>query len=162
MSTYRYRIVDVFTTRQFEGNPLAVFPNAEGLDRATMQRIARELNLSETVFIFPPARLRIFTPLIELDFAGHPTIGAGFVMLDEKIAVPKDGRFVVEENVGSVPIRVDGAMLWLTTPPIRDGRIFDRAACANALGLPLSDLIEIEPQLLDAGNPTFSSTTKRP
>ena len=66
--TYRYRVVDVFTGKRFEGNPLAVFPEASGLDDATMQRIARELNLSETVFAFPAAqpghdaRVRIFTP----------------------------------------------------------------------------------------------------
>src|ERR1044072_8922226 len=112
MSTrsYRYRVADVFTTRQFEGNPLAVFPNAEGLDQATMQRIARELNLSETVFISPPARFKIFTPLTELHFAGHPTIGAGFVMLDEKLAVPKDGRFVVQENIGEGSSRGGGGV----------------------------------------------------
>src|SRR5213082_2064425 len=86
MPKYSYRIVDVFTTRQFEGNPLADFPDAEGLDRATMQRIAREMNLSETVFIVAPAasdcvaRLKIFSPARELDFAGHPTVGAAFVL----------------------------------------------------------------------------------
>lgn len=162
--SYRYRIVDVFTTRQFEGNALAVFPDAAGLDRLTMQRIARELNLAETVFIFAPAgngsaaKLKIFTPGREMDFAGHPTIGAGFVMLDEKMAAPRDGRFLVEENVGSVPIRVDGGdppMLWMTTPAIHEGPVFERAACAGALGVPLSDLAGVEPQLLDGGNPTL-------
>jgi trans-2,3-dihydro-3-hydroxyanthranilate isomerase len=161
---YRYRLVDVFTTRQLEGNPLAVFPSAAGLDDATMLRIAREMNLSETVFFFPPssnrfaARLKIFTPWREMEFAGHPTVGSGFVLLDEKMTRPVDGRFVVEENIGPVPIRVDDGpspMVWLTTPPIRDGRSFDRRGCAGALGLEERDLLDITPQILDAGNPTL-------
>jgi trans-2,3-dihydro-3-hydroxyanthranilate isomerase len=151
MSVYRYRTVDVFTTTQFEGNQLAVFPEAAGLDGATMQR-----------FVLPPssdqcaARLKIFTPAREMEFAGHPTIGSSFVLLDEKWVTPRQGRFVLEENVGRVPIRVDGeSMLWLTTPPIRDGAHFYRATCAGALGVPESDLLDITPQLLDAGNPTL-------
>ena len=160
----RYRVVDVFTTRRLEGNALAVFPDAAGLDAATMQKIARELNLAETVFILPPsgsgfaARLRIFTPSREMPFAGHPTIGASFVLLDQGIAAAHNGGFVVEEAVGPVPIRVDGGdppMLWLTTPPIRERATFDRALCANALGLSLEETLNIQPQLLDAGNPTL-------
>lgn len=163
MSNVRYRVVDVFTTRQLEGNALAVFPAASGLDEKTMQQIARELNLAETVFIFPPsssryaARLRIFTPWRELPFAGHPTIGASFVLLDEGLAVTHDGSFVLEENVGPVAIRVDGGnppKLWLTTPPIRERNTFDRSLCAEALGLSLEQTLNIQPQLLDAGNPT--------
>lgn len=162
--TYRYRVVDVFTTRQFEGNPLAVFPEASGIGDVTMQQIARELNLSETVFIFPAtsnksvARLRIFTPGRELPFAGHPTIGTSFVLLDERASSLPDGGFILEENIGPVAVRVDRGdppMLWLVTPPIRDGRIFDRSSCATALGLSLDDTLNVQPQLLDAGNPTL-------
>ena len=161
MPNYRYRVVDVFTTRQFEGNPLAVFLDGSGLADATMQQIARELNLSETVFLFPAtsnkfaARLRIFTPGRELPFAGHPTIGTSFVLLDEKLVSPAGGGFVLEEKIGPVPVRVDRGdppMLWLTTPPIREVRFFDRAACATALGLSLADILDVQPQLLDAGN----------
>ena len=81
-----YYHVDVFTTVPLEGNPLAVFPDATGVDAGTMQRIARELSLSETTFILPRqsndhrTRVRIFTPSQELQFAGHPTIGTAFVM----------------------------------------------------------------------------------
>lgn len=162
--TYRYRVVDVFTTRQFEGNPLAVFPDAYGIDDIAMQQIARELNLSETVFVFPAtsnksaARLRIFTPGRELPFAGHPTIGTSFVLLDERAASLPEGGFVLEENIGPVAVRVDRGdppMLWLATPPIRDGRFFDRSSCATALGLSLNDTLDVPPQLLDAGNPTL-------
>ena len=161
MRNYRYRVVDVFTTTQFEGNPLAVFLDGSGLADATMQRIARELNLSETVFIFPAtskkfaARLRIFTPGRELPFAGHPTIGTSFILLDEKSVSPSGGGFILEEKIGPVPVRVDRGdppMLWLTTPPIHEVRFFERAACATALGLSLADIADVTPQLLEAGN----------
>src|SRR5689334_9934157 len=110
MRDYRYRVVDLFTTKQFEGNPLAVFLDGTGLADDTMQRIARELNLSETVFIFPAtsnkfaARLRIFTPGRELPFAGHPTIGTGWILLHEKVVSPAGGGFVLEEKIGPVPV----------------------------------------------------------
>lgn len=114
MTPYRFHTLDVFTDRPFSGNPLAVFTDAQGLDTATMQAIAREFNLSETVFVFPPEspantrRLRIFTPGAEMPFAGHPTIGAAFLLA--KIgAVPLAGRetrIVLEENVGPVPVLI--------------------------------------------------------
>ncbi|HMF76382.1 MAG TPA: PhzF family phenazine biosynthesis protein [Bryobacteraceae bacterium] len=163
-STRTYRIVDVFTRHRREGNPLAVFPDGEGLDTSTMQSVAGELNLSETVFILPStrpdcaARLRIFTPTREMQFAGHPTVGASFVLLDEGI-VPKDSeRFVLEEGVGPVPIRVepgDRPLIWLTTPAIHDGPVFDRALCAEVLCLDAADLLTPTPQLLTAGNPAI-------
>jgi hypothetical protein len=79
----KYRILDVFTERPLAGNALAVVLDGEGLEDGAMQAIAREFNLSETVFVLPPekpahaARLRIFTPGAELPFAGHPTVGSG-------------------------------------------------------------------------------------
>lgn len=160
----RYRVVDVFTEQPLEGNALAVFPNALGLDDATMQKIAKELNLSETTFVFPATRadcaanIRIFTPTMEMIFAGHPTIGTSFVLLDEEIVSRESGHFVVEEKVGPVSIRVEAGerpLIWLKTPPINDGRTFDRGLCAKALGLNTSDLLEIDPQYLSAGNPTL-------
>jgi trans-2,3-dihydro-3-hydroxyanthranilate isomerase len=82
----RYVVADVFTDSALGGNPLAVFTDARDLDSLTMQALARELNLSETVFVLPPqsadadARIRIFTPSAELRFAGHPTLGSAFVL----------------------------------------------------------------------------------
>ncbi|MGD1066206.1 MAG: PhzF family phenazine biosynthesis protein [Vulcanimicrobiaceae bacterium] len=160
MPKYRYRIVDVFTDAPLEGNPLAVIPDARGLDAAAMLRIAREFNLSETTFAFPPTQpdtaavVRIFTPTYEMTFAGHPTIGTAAVLRDEG-RVPADAvRFVLEEKVGPVPVRVDGDMLWLTTPPIALGREYDRAACARAIGLDERDLLPgVPPHWLSAGNP---------
>ena len=104
--SHAYTVVDVFTTEPLAGNPLAVFPDASEFDAVTMQRIARELNLAETAFVLPAtrkdcaARVRIFTPAKELAFAGHPTVGAAFVLLQKGI-VPSDSTdFMLEEEVG--------------------------------------------------------------
>jgi trans-2,3-dihydro-3-hydroxyanthranilate isomerase len=165
----RYRIVDVFTTQPLEGNALAVFPDASGIDDLTMQKIAKEMNLSETVFVLPrtrndcDARLRIFTPNKEMAFAGHPTIGAAFVLLDEGIIPRNTERFVLEEKVGLVPIRVDDGvpkLIWLQTPSITWGKTFDRNVCAKALGLGTNDLLDLNPQFLSAGNPTVFIAVK--
>jgi trans-2,3-dihydro-3-hydroxyanthranilate isomerase len=159
--SYRYQVVDVFTQSALEGNPLAVFLDAANLDTATMQRIALELNLAETAFILPTqrsdcvARLRIFTPRREMEFAGHPTIGSAFLL-------SKGRDFCVEENVGVVPIFVDGPMLWLRTPPIKDGPTLERATAATLLTLAPSDLLEATPQVLSAGNPTLFIAVKDP
>ena len=85
MPTYRYVVVDVFTDTPLAGNQLAVFTDARGLETETMQALAREMNFSESVFVLPSegdghARIRIFTPASELPFAGHPTLGAAFVL----------------------------------------------------------------------------------
>ncbi len=111
---HRYLTADVFTDRPFGGNPLAVFPDARGVNPEWMQRIARELNLSETVFVLPPEnpghtrRLRIFTPGTELPFAGHPTVGTALVLA--RIGeIPLSGgetRIVFEEAVGPVPVTI--------------------------------------------------------
>ena len=164
MPSHRYRVVDVFTLQPLEGNPLAVFPDGSTLSDAAMQAIAKELNLSETVFLLPPtrsdcaARLRIFTPTREMLFAGHPTVGASYVLLDEGI-VPRDSvSFLLEEKIGPVPIRVDSGerpLIWLTTPPIEEGRTYDRGVCARSLGLAPEDLLDSPPQFLSAGNPAI-------
>ncbi len=147
---YAYHVVDVFTTVSLEGNALAVFPNGRGLDTPTMQRIARELNLSETTFIFPPqmdgaaAKVRIFTPSREMEFAGHPTIGTAYVMRKISMVSKAAPEFIIEENVGPVPIRVDAGedpILWLKTPAITQGRSYSRPHCARALSLAEEDLL---------------------
>ena len=135
----------------------------------TMQKIARELNLAETAFVLPAtrkdcaARVRIFTPAKELAFAGHPTVGTAFVLLQKGI-VPSDSTdFMLEEEVGPVPIRIEGGqrpLIWLRTPPIHEGRCFDGAQCARALGLEPQDLLPLRPQLLSAGNPTLLIAVK--
>lgn len=162
--SFRYRVVDVFTDQPLEGNPLAVFPDASGIDDVTMQKIAKELNLSETSFVVPATRadcaagVRIFTPEKEMAFAGHPTIGTSFVLLDEGIIPADREQFMLEEKVGPVPIRVDAGtcpLIWLRTPQIIEGRTFDRTVCAQILALDSGDLLDATPQLLSAGNPTI-------
>jgi len=162
--SYRYRVVDVFTNVPLEGNPLAVFPHAAGLDASTMQKIARELNLAETVFVQQAqradcvARLRIFTPRREMDFAGHPTLGTAFVLVQQEFVTSGTRNFRVEENVGAIPVQVDegdSPMFWLTTPPIHDGPTVEKEKAAALLGLAPSDLADSTPQILSAGNPTF-------
>lgn len=115
MSYRFFYTCDVFTDRRFGGNPLAVLPDARGLDDGLMQVIAREFNLSETVFVLPPddarhaARLRIFTPAAELPFAGHPTVGAAFVLATTGTIGPDEREIVFEENVGPVPVEIERA-----------------------------------------------------
>lgn len=168
-STYRYRVVDVFTEHPLQGNPLAVFPDARGLDSDTMQKIAQELNLSETSFVLPPelpgcaARVRIFTPTVEMVFAGHPTIGTSFVLLDEGL-VPASG-FNLQLKVGPVPIRIEAGarpLIWLRTPPITFGQTYDPALCAKAAGVDPADLLGPTPQLVTAGNPNIYIPLKTP
>lgn len=158
-----YDVVDVFTKTALEGNPLAVFPDARGLSETTMQAIARELNLSETAFVLPPsdaanaARVRIFTPAYEMLFAGHPTIGTSYVMRERGLVARDAERFVLEEKVGLVPVRVergDNPALWLMTPPIASGPTFDAEKIAQMIGLSSGDVLpNVTPQLLSAGNP---------
>jgi trans-2,3-dihydro-3-hydroxyanthranilate isomerase len=114
MKRYSFYTADVFSDRIFGGNPLAVFPRAEGLNSQQMQKIAAEFNLSETAFVLPPQtpagtrRLRIFTPIKELPFAGHPTIGTACVLAAiGEIPVQGEGAAIVlEEGVGAVPVKI--------------------------------------------------------
>ena len=109
MRPYRFVTVDVFTDRPFGGNPLAVFPEAQGLSDAEMQALATELNLSETTFVLPPAdpantaRVRIFNRTAEMPFAGHPNVGTGFVLAEQA----RDGQLRFEELAGLVEVRLD-------------------------------------------------------
>jgi trans-2,3-dihydro-3-hydroxyanthranilate isomerase len=157
--SYPFVKVDVFTTVAFEGNPLAVFTDARGLETEQMQRIACELNLSETTFVFPPddpkhtAKVRIFTPRSELPFAGHPTVGTSYVLRGDSDIT----SLVLEEGVGPVPVRVayadDGAVqFWLTTPKITFYDVLDPKPVAAALGLKPNDLlVDVKPEVAGAG-----------
>jgi trans-2,3-dihydro-3-hydroxyanthranilate isomerase len=169
MKSYRYKVVDVFTTEPLEGNPLAVFPEASGLDGPTMQKIAKELNLSETSFVLPAtradcaARVRIFTPGKEMVFAGHPTVGTAFVLLQTGAVPPDSSAFLLEEEIGPIAIRIEAGprpLIWLRTPPIQEATCSDAALCAKMLGLEAADLLPIKPQVLSAGNPTLFVAAK--
>src|SRR2546421_1321365 len=148
---YRMRWVDVFTDRPLLGNPLAVVLEADGLSDTEMQAIARETNLSETTFVLPPvkrehaAKVRIFTPHVELPFAGHPTVGTGWVLIDEGLVGSDATAFTLEEGVGPIPVRVDRAgrslVLWMAHPPVTFGEVIEeREDMAAALDLMPADL----------------------
>ena len=149
---YRLRWVDVFTERALAGNPLAVVLEADGLSQAQMQAIARETNLSETTFVLPPqkrehaAKVRIFTPHVELPFAGHPTVGTGWVLIDEGLVGSDAAAFTLEEGIGPIAVRVDRSggevVLWMSHPPVKFGEgIEERVDMAAALGLTAGDLL---------------------
>src|ERR1700678_3507059 len=144
IKSHRYVVVDVFTTEPLAGNPLAVFPHGAEFSGETMQKIARELNLAETAFVLPAtrkdcaARVRIFTPAKEMAFAGHPTVGTAFVLLQEEIVPRNSSEFSLEEQVGPVPLRIEAGqrpLVWLRMPPVGEGKFYDAALCARVLGL---------------------------
>ncbi|AEA23296.1 phenazine biosynthesis protein PhzF family [Pseudonocardia dioxanivorans CB1190] len=149
MNGMRYDVVDVFTDRPFAGNPLAVVHGAgeAGLGGPAMQAIAAEFALSETVFVLPPTRqgadyrVRIFTPAVELPFAGHPSVGAAWVLARD--GVIGGGDVVQECGAGLLPVHVDAAGARVTggTPEVLDG--VDPAgavALAEAVGLTAADV----------------------
>ncbi len=124
MATFRYVIADVFTDTPLQGNQLAVFTDARAIPEEQLQPLAREIDFSETVFVYPSAgdghaRIRIFTPALELPFAGHPVLGTAFVLggplqLDE---------LWLETGAGIVPVRLerDGSRIvfgWMRQPPV--------------------------------------------
>jgi trans-2,3-dihydro-3-hydroxyanthranilate isomerase len=145
----RFVTLDVFTGERFAGNPLAVVLEAEGLATEDMQRIAKEFNLSETVFVFPPseprqrADIRIFTPARELPFAGHPTVGTSVLLaLLDRNGQPGAVAFGLKEQVGIVPCAVEvkdassgTARFRLPRLPFVWGDGKESADCAWALGL---------------------------
>lgn len=147
-----YLHYDVFTAAPLLGNQLAVFPDARGLTAGQMQAIAREINFSETTFVFPPersdtdVRMRIFTPAVEMPMAGHPTVGSTFALAHVGAIEPARRRFVFGLNVGPTPVDLvwDNGRLqfaWMTQqPPSFGAPVADRDAVARAIGLHESDL----------------------
>lgn len=112
MPDYAFHTADVFTRRRFGGNPLAVFPDARGLDTATMQLLAAEMNYSETTFVLPPrdpsntACVRIFNRTAEMPFAGHPNVGTAFVLA--RLGLANSSVLKFEEQAGLVEVRLTG------------------------------------------------------
>ncbi|MBY4895175.1 PhzF family phenazine biosynthesis protein [Rhodobacteraceae bacterium N5(2021)] len=137
-----FHIYDVFTDTPFTGNPLAIVEGADGLSTAQMQTIARQFNLSETIFVQTPddpahtAKVRIFFPTAEIPFAGHPTIGCALHMAGNASEV------ILEEVAGLVPVTIAGGMAEFTAPKLPRAlpSAPDRATLAAALGLADEDL----------------------
>jgi len=147
----RFVTLDVFTSRPFAGNPLAVVLDAQGLEDAVMQAIAREFNLAETVFVLPAektghrARLRIFTPAVELPFAGHPTVGTAVLL--NRIDGRSDCEIVLEEGIGPVHCATAAiatergrARFQLANLPAEVDQAASAEAIAAALGLKAEDI----------------------
>lgn len=161
MTQRRYVQLDVFADRPGAGNPLAVVLDAEGLDDAAMQAIARWTRLPETTFLFPATSpdasygIRMFSPRREVPFAGHPSVGSAHVAIDAGLATPRDGLLVQEGIAGLLPLRVLGEgrrrTIAVRTPraTVMEIASADDPRLRDALrGLPLGTL---PPALMDGG-----------
>ena len=148
MASLRYVVADVFTDAPLTGNQLAVFTDGREVDDDTMQRLAKEMNFSETVFVLPAAneahaRIRIFTPVTELPFAGHPVLGSAFVL-----AAPLQlGEIRLETQAGVIPVTLEreGARIvfgWMRQP-IPEREPFDAAEAVEEL-LGIRSLLPVE------------------
>jgi trans-2,3-dihydro-3-hydroxyanthranilate isomerase len=170
MASYRFLTADVFTSKRFGGNQLAVLPDARGLTDEQLIAITREFNYSETTFVYPPdnpahtRRVRIFTPGGELPFAGHPTVGTAFVLATTG-EIPLTGdetRIVLEEKVGPVPVVIrtrNGKPAFcqfsVAKLPEVGAPLPSRAALAAVLSLNEDDLLDgaWHPQVVSCGLP---------
>ena len=146
----RYLQLDVFADRPGAGNPLGVVFDAVGMDTAAMQAFAAWTNLSETIFLLPPTvpeadyRVRIFTPRQELPFAGHPSVGAAWAVLEVGIAAATNGRLLQECTAGVLPVRIDargaGRVVHVRAPkavPLDDSQVDAGLLAAAMASLPI-------------------------
>ena len=165
---YKYYICDVFTNQRFGGNQLAVLPDASGLTDKLMQQIAREFNFSESTFIFPSEKgntrkVRIFTPSIEVPFAGHPNIGTAFVLasVGKLEEFEETIEIVFEKKAGLVPItlrKLEEGNLWceLKAPEkISLGMTISVETFASSISLPIGEIVTDThlPQVASVGLP---------
>jgi PhzF family phenazine biosynthesis protein len=157
----RYLQLDVFAGHPGDGNPLAVVLDAEGLDDATMQAIAKWTRLPETTFVLPPTqpgasyRIRMFSPRREVPFAGHPSVGTAHAVLEAGLATPRDGILLQEGIAGVLPLQVVGEgrtrTIAVRTPRARVVEVVtpqDPRLAPALAGLPLGTL---PPALMDGG-----------
>ena len=169
MRTYKFFQVDVFTDRAFGGNPLAVFPDAEGLSAREMQQLAKEMNLSETSFVLPPTdgnahfKLRIFTPAAEVPLAGHPVVGTHYLLAQLgriTLQLPVT-RIYQELRVGILPVdlyvedgQVQRVVMTQELPKFLK-RWEDLPRLAAALGVPEEEIraTGLIPQVVSTGMP---------
>ncbi len=154
----RFLQLDVFASRLFHGNPLAVVVDAEGLDSATMQRIARWTNLSETAFLLPPTqpradyRVRIFTPRQELPFAGHPSVGSAYAAIEAGLIDTNKTALIQECAAGLLPVSVVGSgfsrIIHVQAPPARIEALerarADQLAAALQVRLPIDQMCRVD------------------
>jgi trans-2,3-dihydro-3-hydroxyanthranilate isomerase len=151
MPSYPFRTVDVFTTRRFGGNPLAVFPDARGISDHDMQQLASEFNLSETTFVLPPdnpentVRVRIFNRTHEMPFAGHPMVGTAYVLAESADEYVETLRFEVPAGIVTVRLdRKDGTLHGATIDAPRSLSLGPQIECdwiAACVGLTSADVV---------------------
>lgn len=166
MNKPRFFITDVFTNRKYGGNPLATFVDCESLSDHEMQKIAKEINFSETTFI--TARkpkdgaydVRIFTPNAEVEFAGHPTLGTAYI-LREKLRLTTDNEVALNLRVGKIPVTFSepsdqSARLWMKQMPPKFGKQLESSWLARVLGLDVPDFDTAHPiEEVSTGFPTL-------
>ena len=148
----RFSQVDVFSSEPFLGNPVAVVHDADGIGDADMARFANWTNLSETTFLLTPTsdeadyRLRIFTPSVELPFAGHPTIGSAHAWLEAGGVPRTEGELVQECGAGLVRLRQGERLAFAGPPFIRSGEVSgdDRERIVRALRIDPSQVVDLE------------------
>ncbi|MFN0145858.1 MAG: PhzF family phenazine biosynthesis protein [Dehalococcoidia bacterium] len=165
MPDYQVKIVDAFTTRRYAGNPCGVVTRADGLSDGQMQDIARELNLSETAFVFPSTlatfRVRFFTPATEIPLAGHPTIATMHTLVEEgRIDLSGGAKRVTQElNIGVLPVDIaldseKNVRVVMTQAKPEFLRRLDRNLFATALGISPSDVLaDVPAQVVSTGTP---------
>jgi trans-2,3-dihydro-3-hydroxyanthranilate isomerase len=137
--------VDVFTDHIFGGNPLAVFTEGQKLKEEDLQKIAREMNLSETSFVYPSTKneadfdVRIFTPTCEIPFAGHPTLGSAYIL--RKYGATTENPLRLNFKAGIIPVSTEGDRNFMQHPPAEIlHELIPSKMIAEALGIPLSSL----------------------
>ena len=157
--SYQYYLLDVFTSTPLSGNQLAVFPDASDIDPALFQSIAKEFNLSETVFLFPSKSgenpsMRIFTPGKELPTAGHPTIGTAYILAKES----RQSSMVLKQKIGDIPVSIvykegEPDLITMNQPLPKYGRVFnDKDSIARMLSLSENDLEDSPIEEISCGN----------
>jgi trans-2,3-dihydro-3-hydroxyanthranilate isomerase len=155
MRTFQFVTVDVFTDRRFGGNPLAVFPDAQGMSDTEMQSLAAEFNLSETTFVLPPAdkantaRVRIFNRKSEMPFAGHPNVGTAWVLRD------RGSKLRFEEIAGLVEVEIaDGKPTIAAPQPLQLGAEMSADLLAGCVGIATNEVVVAnhKPVLATVGN----------
>ena len=167
MCNLPFYILDVFAEEKYAGNQLAVVCNADELDAITMQRIAQEMNYSETTFIGSEPtgdgyNVRIFTPAEELPFAGHPTLGTAYIIRRELLKEPVT-QVKLNLKVGTIPVTFEEgphAALWMRQNPPVFGETLDSHGLADALGIDHTQFMDYPIQEVSTGLPFFIAPLK--
>lgn len=166
-----FYILDVFAEEKYAGNQLAVFRHPEGLPDSGMQRMAKEMNYSETTFILSEKErdggydVRIFTPEKELPFAGHPTLGTAYVIQQEIVGKPVE-TIILNLKIGQIPVTFNYSqgqpdILWMKQKPPTFGQILDKKAVSSVLGLDESEIDERFPvEEVSTGAPSIIAPLK--